>query len=1255
METQSVQERLAPLMLRDRQRFERLLARKHDSERLLRDIGQAEARLASRQAAVPEITYPDLPVADARDELMAALREHQVVVVAGETGSGKTTQLPKMLLETGRGVRGMIGHTQPRRIAARTVAERIAEELGTPLGEVVGYKVRFHDQVGDTSLVKLMTDGILLAEIQNDRDLLAYDALVIDEAHERSLNIDFLLGYLTQLLPRRPDLQVVITSATIDPGRFAEHFGGAPVIEVSGRSYPVEIRYRPPAEDTDQVQAIADAVDELEHEAPGDVLVFLSGEREIRDTAEVLRGRTGEGTEVLPLYGRLSVAEQHKVFESSSARRRVVLATNVAETSLTVPGIRYVVDPGTARISRYSARTKVQRLPIEKISQASARQRSGRCGRVADGVCIRLYDEEDYDGRPAYTDPEILRTNLASVILQMTALRLGEVAAFPFLDPPDRRNIKDGLDLLHELGALDDTRVLTQTGRSLAQLPIDPRLGRMVLEAHEQGCLREVLIIASAMSIQDPRERPSDKQQQANEYHARFTDPTSDFLSYLNLWNHLSEQQKALSGNAFRRMCRTEFLNWLRIREWQDLHGQLRRVARSLGLTLDSAQAAGDTVHQALLAGLLSHIGLRDADKREYVGARGARFAIVPGSALHKKQPQWVVAGELVETNRMWGRTVARISPEWAEQLAGHLVTRSYSEPHWESKQGAVMAYERVTLYGVPLVARRKVGYAKVDPEYARDVFLRSALVEGDWETHHAFFADNLRLLEDVQELESRARRRGIVVDDEALFAFYDARLPAEVVSGAHFDAWWKNARRETPNLLTFSMAMLVQSDVDPGDYPDSWQQGGVRLALTYQFEPGTDADGVTVHVPVAVLPSLSSYGFDWQVPGLREELVAALIKTLPKPIRVKLVPAADTACALLAVLEPRQEPLLDAVERELLRLRGVDVRREDWQLDRLPGHLRMTFRVENAQGRTLGESTDLEALQAELAPTVRKALSAASGDVERVGLTAFVDVPRTVAAGTGVTGYPALVDEGGAVALRVLGTAEEQTEAMRAGVRRLLVLHVPSPVKVVAGSLSNAAKLALSTSPHGSVNALLADCVDCAVDALMDRAGGPVWDEAGFARLRDAVRVDLVAETEKVVALVEQVLVRWQKLAPQVTGGSAAQVDLRAQLERLVFPGFATAVGRARLPDLVRYLDAMQTRIDRLLVHAERDRQNMLTVHAVEDELRQLQVKRPRDPAVKAIRWLVEELRLSLFAPGMRTKQPVSEQRLFKAIDALA
>ncbi|MDT7539876.1 MAG: ATP-dependent helicase HrpA [Actinomycetota bacterium] len=1214
-----------------------------------------EAQLAARRASVPRITYPDLPVSAARDELMGALRDHQLVVVAGETGSGKTTQLPKMLLELGRGIEGLIGHTQPRRIAARTVAERIAEELGTPLGETVGYKVRFHDQVSDTTLIKLMTDGILLAELQGDKSLRQYDTLIIDEAHERSLNVDFLLGYLKQLLPRRPDLKVVITSATIDPGRFAEHFDAAPVVEVSGRTYPVEVRYRPPAEDTDQVQAIADAVDELEAEARGDVLVFLSGEREIRDTAEVLRGRLGDRTEVLPLYGRLSIAEQHKVFTAHTGRR-VVLATNVAETSLTVPGIRYVVDPGTARISRYSARTKVQRLPIEPISQASARQRAGRCGRVAEGICIRLYDEEEFEQRPAYTDPEILRTNLASVILQMTAIGLGDVAAFPFLDPPDRRNIKDGYDLLHELGALDDRRRLTPVGRQLAALPIDPRLARMVVEADKQGALREVLVIVAAMSIQDPRERPQDKQQAADELHARFADPTSDFLTFLNLWNYISEQQKALSSSAFRRLCRTEFLNWLRIREWQDLHSQLRRVARSLRFSLNSSYPGPDAVHQALLAGLLSHIGLRDSEKREYAGARGARFAVVPSSALYKKQPTWLVAGELVETNRMWGRVCARITPEWAEQLAPHLVTRVYSEPHWEKDQGAVMAFERVMLYGVPLVARRKVGYAKVDPVAARDLFLRHALVEGDWETHHTFFADNLRLIEDVEELEHRARRRGIVVDDQTLFDFYDARIPPDVVSGAHFDAWWKKARRETPDLLTFSMTMLVQESaaVDPGDYPDVWQQGEVRLQLTYQFEPGTEADGVTVHIPVTVLAAVSSYGFDWQVPGLRKDLIVALIKSLPKPVRVQLVPAPDTAAALLAVLEPRQEPLLDALERELLRLRGADVRRDDWQLDRVPDHLRMTFRVEDEQGQVLAEGKDLAALREQLAPKVQRALSTAAGGLERTGLTSWVDVPRTVAAGAGVTGYPALVDEGSSVALKVLGSEPEQTAAMWNGVRRLLLLSVPSPVKAIAGRLSNASKLAVTANPHGSVVALLDDCVVAAVDALMKGAGGLVWDEASYQRLRDQVRGELHDATDRVLRSVEQVLTLWATLRPQLSGISAAQVDMREQLDRLVRPGFVTEAGLDRLPDLVRYLTAIEARLSKLPRDAERDRREMATVHAVQEEVDALLRKRPHDPRASELPWLVEELRVSLFAQGMRTKQPVSEKRIYKAIDAL-
>src|SRR6266508_680183 len=743
----------------------------------------ASVRRAARRANLPVVSYPAaLPISQKKDEILAALRDHQVVVVAGETGSGKTTQLPKICLELGRGVRGMIGHTQPRRLAARTVAERITEELRTPLGGAGGYQVRFTDQVGDVTLVKLMTDGILLAELQRDRMLRRYDTLIVDEAHERNLNVDFILGYLKRLLPRRGDLKVVITSATIDPERFSRHFGGAPVVEVSGRTYPVEVRYRPIVADAgdadrDQTQAVCDAVDELCAEGPGDVLVFLSGEREIRDTADALRRQVRPGTEILPLYARLSAAEQHRVFKTH-AGRRVVLATNVAETSLTVPGIKYVVDPGSARISRYSHRTKVQRLPIEPVSQASADQRKGRCGRVSAGICIRLYSEEDFASRPEFTEPEILRTNLASVILQMTAVGLGDMAAFPFVDAPDRRDVKAGVQLLEELGALEASghaarRRLTPLGRKLAQLPLDPRLARMVVEADRNACVREVMVIAAALSIQDPRERPTDRQEAADQQHRRFADPGSDFLAYLNLWQYLRERQKALSSSQFRKLCRTEFLNYLRIREWQDIYGQLRQTVKPLGITLNREPADPHAVHLSLLAGLLSHVGLKDPEKQEYLGARGARFAVFPGSALFKKPPRWVMAAELVETSRLWGRIAARIEPEWIEPLAGHLVKRSYSEPHWERERGAVVAYERVTLYGVPVVARRKVGYGRVDPELSRELFIREALVGGDWDTHHAFFQANRKLLEDVEELEDRARRRG-----------QPARLPGHLAAG---------------------------------------------------------------------------------------------------------------------------------------------------------------------------------------------------------------------------------------------------------------------------------------------------------------------------------------------------------------------------------------------------------------------------------------------------------------------------------------
>ncbi|HTB53919.1 MAG TPA: ATP-dependent RNA helicase HrpA, partial [Trebonia sp.] len=788
------------------------------------------------------------------DDIAQAIRDHQVVIVAGETGSGKTTQLPKICLELGRGVTGQIGHTQPRRIAARTVAERIAEETSTQLGTAVGYKVRFTDKSGDNTLVKVMTDGILLNEIASDRDLYRYDTLIIDEAHERSLNIDFILGYLRQLLPRRPDLKVIITSATIDPERFAAHFAvddqPAPIIEVSGRTYPVEVRYRPIAdpeqrdtEDRDQIQAISDAIDELSANGPGDILVFFSGEREIRDTADALKGR--KNLEVLPLYGRLSAAEQHRVFELPASRtmshRRVVLATNVAETSLTVPGIRYVIDPGTARISRYSLRTKVQRLPIEPISQASANQRKGRCGRVADGICIRLYSEEDFDSRPEYTDPEIQRTNLASVILQMAAARLGDVRAFPFVDPPDPRSITDGVRLLEELNAMKSDR-LTDTGRKMARLPVDPRIARMIIEADRQGCAREVLVIAAALSIQDPRERPADNQQAADTAHRRFAQPESDFLTFLALWDYLTDRQRELSGSAFRRMCRAEFLNYLRVREWQDLHAQLQSLSADLGLSTDSSSSERARVHTALLAGLLSHVGMKvvltarpgtppERGRRplpEYLGARGTRFAIFPGSALARKPPDWVVAAELVETSRLWGRIVASVEPEWVEPVAAHLVKRSYSEPRWSKNRGAVIATEKVTLYGIPIVADRTVNFDRIDAVASRELFIRHALVEGDWETRHHFFRDNATLLAEAAELEQRARRRGLVAGEDALFEFYDARVPADVTSARHFDAWWKRQRHQTPDLLTLTLDDLLSAEAAEAleldsAYPEVW------------------------------------------------------------------------------------------------------------------------------------------------------------------------------------------------------------------------------------------------------------------------------------------------------------------------------------------------------------------------------------------------------------------------------------------------
>ncbi|RAV02973.1 ATP-dependent RNA helicase HrpA [Mycolicibacter senuensis] len=1300
----ALRSRLDGLTIRDAAHFGRRLKQLRDGRpQQLRQLGEqltaAEAVVAARRAAVPAISYPDLPVSDRRDEIAEAIRAHQVVVVAGATGSGKTTQLPKICLEIGRGIRGMIGHTQPRRLAARTVGQRIADELSVPLGDAVGYSVRFTDRVSDRTLVKLMTDGILLAEIQRDRRLLRYDTVILDEAHERSLNIDFLLGYLRQLLPRRPDLKLIITSATIEPQRFAAHFGdGAPIIEVSGRTYPVEIRYRPleiavttnaaddpddpdqeivRTETRDEIEAIVDAIGELTAEPPGDILVFLSGEREIRDTADALQGLRpgGHPLEVLPLYARLPTAEQQKVFNrraASNITRRVVLATNVAETSLTVPGIRYVIDPGNARISRYSRRLKVQRLPIEPISQASAAQRSGRCGRTAPGVCIRLYSQADFEARPAYTNPEVLRTNLAAVLLQMAALRLGEVADFPFLDPPDARSIRDGVALLVELGAFDAHGQITDLGRRLARLPVDPRLGRMILAAGAEGCVREVLVVAAALTIPDPRERPTDRQEAARAQHARFADDESDFMSYLNLWRYLNEQRKALSGSAFRRMCRNEFLHYLRIREWQDLVGQLRSVARDLGLDesgVDVDEPAGRArVHAALLAGLLSHVGMRRVDGRDYLGARNSRFVLAPGSVLAKRPPRWVVVAELVETSRLYGRTAARIQPDVIERVAGELVQRSYSEPHWDAQRGEVLAYERVTLYGLPLVARRRVGYSRVEPALARELFIRHALVEDDWQSRHGFSADNARLRAELDELQDRARRRDLIVDDDEIYAFYDARIPADVVSARHFDGWWKKQRRQTPDLLTLRRDDLLRADSEVvAGRPDSWQTGDASLPLSYRFEPDAADDGVTVHVPIDVLARLGGDAFTWQVPALREELVTALIRSLPKELRRNFVPAPDTARAVLPALDPDSGSLLVALQRELRRRTGVLVPIESFDLTRLPAHLRVTFSVEAADGSELARGENLGALQERFAASARDAVAGVvAGELQRSGLRDWPadleELPRVVehvVDGRVVRGYPAFVDTGAATDLRVFATAGEQAAAMTAGIRRLLRCCVPSPVKAIERQLDAGTRLALKANPDGSLTALLDDCTDAAVESLMN---GPVWTREAFATLRAAVGEALMTTTQDILRRVEKLLAAARDVdllvpAQPPAAHRDAVTDIRDQVHRLLAPGFVTATGRARLADLTRYLAAIRRRLDQLPHAGSADRQRMAQVHAVQDAYEELLAgltpARRTAADVRDIGWQIEELRVSLWAQQLGTPRPVSQQRIYRAIDA--
>ena len=1243
-------------------------------------IEQAQLRVENRKSAIKNpIVFPEsLPVSQRKAEIQKLLSEHQVIVVAGETGSGKTTQLPKMCLELGFGNLGMIGHTQPRRIAARSVAARIAEELETELGGLVGYKVRFNDQISDDTQIKLMTDGILLAEIQNDRFLNQYSCLIIDEAHERSLNNDFILGYLKQLLPRRRDLKVIITSATIDVERFSKHFNNAPIIEVSGRTYPVEVRYRPVVEedDQDQLQGILNAVDELQAEGRGDILIFMNGEREIRDTAEALQKQNLKHREILPLFARLSAQEQNKIFHPSGLNR-IVLATNVAETSLTVPGIKYVIDPGTARISRYSYRTKVQRLPIEPISQASANQRKGRCGRVSEGICIRLYSEEDFNSRPEFTDPEILRTNLASVILQMTALGLDDIEAFPFVDAPDKRHIQDGIKLLEELGAFElvrtksgEKRQLTAVGRQLSQLPVDPRLAKMLLGAVSQGALHEVMIIVAALSIQDPRERPQEKQQASDEKHRRFADKKSDFLAFLNLWRYLQEQQKELSKNQFRRQCQKDFLNYLRIREWQDIYHQIRLTVREMGLPINSEQAEYQQIHTALLSGLLSHIGLKEAEKQQYLGARNAHFAIFPNSVLFKKQPKWVMAAELVETSKLWGRMVAEIEPEWIEPLAEHLIKKSYSEPRWSKSRGAVIADEKVTLYGVPIVAARPVNYGAIDPTVSREIFIQSALVEGDWNTKHKFFKENQRLVREVEELEHKSRRRDILVDDRTLFEFYDQRIGTEVVSQKHFDTWWKKAQQKDPELLNFERSFLINDDaeqVSKLDFPNFWHQGNLKLKLTYQFEPGTDADGVTVHIPLPLLNQVEMTGFDWQIPGLREELVIALIKSLPKSYRRNFVPAPNYAQAFLSRAVPLEKPLLDTLIYELRRMTGVTVEAEHWNWEQIPSHLKMTFRVVDENGKKIAESMNLDELKFNLKDRVQESISAVADDgIEQSGLHiwSFADLPQCYEQkqrGFSVKAFPAIVDEKEAVGIKLFETEFEQAVAMQQGLRRLLLLNVPSPIKYLHEKLPNKAKLGLYFTPFGRVLDLIDDCIACAVDKLIADFGGFVWDEAGFEKLRDFVRENLNEVTVDIAQKVEQILSLNHALNQRLKGKmdftmAFAFSDIKAQLSGLIYPGFVQKSGYDRLPDLQRYLQAIDKRIDKLAQDVNRDRAAMLRVEQVQQAYQQLLAKQPKSKPISdevaEIRYMIEELRVSLFAQQLGTKYQVSDKRILNLIN---
>lgn len=1253
-----------------------------DLQRFMQRVDRSVAKRQSRADSVPTPVYPpELPVVEQREEILAAVKKHQVVILCGETGSGKTTQLPKICLDAGLGVAGLIGHTQPRRIAARTVAARIASELDTKVGDAVGFKIRFSDQVSDRTYIKLMTDGILLAEIQNDPWLNQYDTLIIDEAHERSLNIDFLLGYLKQLLARRKDFKLIITSATIDPERFAQHFNNAPIIKAEGRTYPVELRYQPPEAESDSLDdidlptAITNACETLLQERQHDILVFLSGERDIREMADHLSKQTSHnrafrGVEILPLFSRLSNAEQNRIFQSHSIPR-IVLATNVAETSLTVPGIRAVVDPGYARLSRYSVRSKVQRLPIEKVSQASANQRMGRCGREAPGVCIRLYSEEDFDARAEFTEPEILRTNLSSVILQMASMKLGRIDDFPFVEAPESKFINDGYRTLQELAALDDNRELTPLGKRLARLPIDPRLGRMLLASADEGCVSEVLTIVSALSVQDPRERPFDKQQAADEQHAEFNHDTSDFMAWLNLWNFATVQKENLSNSQFRKMCRQRFLSALRIIEWIDVRRQLERLCKELNLTQSTGEAEPDNIHRALLAGLLANVAIK-TDKQSYLGTRNRHLNIFPGSGLFKKGPKWMMSAEIAETSKLYARQVAAIKPEWIEALAEHLLQYNYRDAHWQRKKGTVGAWAQTTLYGLIINPKKGVNYARINPQESRQIFIRDALVAGNLITRGEFHRFNQDLLDEVTTLEEKSRRRDIVVDPEELVRFYDAIIPEDVCTASSFEKWRAVFEAEHARGLFFAREQLLADDaveVSARDYPDQIEMSGMVLPLRYHFAPGEEDDGVTLICPVEVLNRVSSARCEWLVPGMLEEKVALLIKALPKSLRRNFVPVPDYAAAANAAMMPEEGSLLGGLSRQLLRMTGVKVTQEDWDASNLPTHLKMRFEVVGDAGQALRSGRDLAVLQEAYVGEVEETLlrfSDNSIERDQVFDWNFGDLPDSVdieKSGMTLQGFPALLANTEGVGIKLFATASAAMSAMPVGVRALYKEVLKDEMRYLHRKLPNINVLSLRFTPYGSKQILIDDIINAAIDeAFIDTSKLPRTRDEFLAKL-DAGRADLVPIAGKLCDALGIVFEQHRQVAKRLEGSMSLSWiepagDIKDQVSQLIYPGFVTRTGLERLSRMPIYFQAMDKRLDSIDMAPDKDRRRRAELLPVWERFKGLPADKNDDPdyrhALTALRWAFEELRVSLFAQDLGTREKVSVSRLENRVSDL-